>query len=154
MLWVVLHNERILRDIRNLINVSLFSLLFVYSLYIYRCFNLLLIYYSLKSKSYVLRLIAYELTLLVPRGSVRRTKASPRSFLEKKKYKLEKSRRKVRAEPEKSSNRVQRTFQNRTKSDFFLFKTVLVSFKNARKRCSKVPRSEVQKCRKCGSKVP
>ena len=40
LLWVVLHNERILRDIRNLINVSSFSLLFVYSLYIYRCFNL------------------------------------------------------------------------------------------------------------------
>ena len=62
LLWVVLHSERILRDIRNLINVSLFWLFFVYSLYIYRCFNLLLIYYLLKLKNYVLRLIAYELT--------------------------------------------------------------------------------------------
>ena len=41
LLWVVLHNERILWDIKNLINVSLFSLFFVCLLYIYRCFAVL-----------------------------------------------------------------------------------------------------------------
>ena len=41
LLWVVLHNERILRDKRNLINVSLFWLLFVCSVYKYCCFDLL-----------------------------------------------------------------------------------------------------------------
>ena len=41
LLWVVLRNERILRDIRNLITVSLFSLFFVCLLYIYRCFAVL-----------------------------------------------------------------------------------------------------------------
>ena len=40
-LWAVLHNERILRDIKNLINVSLFSLFLVCLLYIYRCFAVL-----------------------------------------------------------------------------------------------------------------
>ena len=58
----ILHNERILRYIRNLINVSLFSIFFVYSLYTYLCFNLLLVYYSSKLKNYVLGLITYELT--------------------------------------------------------------------------------------------
>ena len=42
---VVLHNERILQDIWNLINMSLFPLFFVYSLYIYRCFALCQIQY-------------------------------------------------------------------------------------------------------------
>ena len=42
LLLVVLLNERISRNKKNLINISLFSPLLVYSLYIYRCFNLLL----------------------------------------------------------------------------------------------------------------
>ena len=41
LLWVALRNERILRDIRNLITVSLFSLFFVCLLYIYCCFAVL-----------------------------------------------------------------------------------------------------------------
>ena len=41
----IAYNERILRDIRNLINVSLFWLFFVHSLYIYRCFALCRIQY-------------------------------------------------------------------------------------------------------------
>ena len=70
LLWVVLHNEWILWDIRNLINVSLFSFFFVYSLYIYRCFalcrdsillllllSLNILHVEIKELPYVLRLI-------------------------------------------------------------------------------------------------
>ena len=61
LLWAVLHNERISRDKKNLINLSSFSLLFVYLPYVYRCFNLLSFYLCI-IKDYVLRLIAHELT--------------------------------------------------------------------------------------------
>ena len=40
--WVVLHDERISRDKKNVINMSLFLLVFVYSLCVYCCFNSLL----------------------------------------------------------------------------------------------------------------
>ena len=42
LLWVVLRNEWLSRDKKNSLNMPLFSLLFVYSRYMYRCFNLLL----------------------------------------------------------------------------------------------------------------
>ena len=140
--------------------------------YIFRCFNLLLIYYLLKSKSYVLRLIAYELTKLVPcvrsarRGALCEAENLPLILSEAIKLK-----NRLIARVGKEFQKSPENFPKQDEKRFFFFVQNCLSvvrkcrkalFKSARKRCSKVPESVVRKCpevlfksaRKCCSKVP
>ena len=141
LLWAVLHNERILQGKRNLITVSLFLLFFVYLLYIYRCFAVLKINWiitceDIKQLRWFWDSFAHELTKLVPRVSLRSTKASARSFQNIQKKKKEKWNSNIKliiAQPlEKSSlKNSSEEFQKSSKTGQELFKTIRALFKTA-----------------------